>query len=229
MHVVFPWRTWLTGALFICAGLGIAAHLLLGMDYVSSGRTAVGVASFLALVFTTTPVWRMLWWFRPVRDRLPLLDGDWSGEVTSNWTVISALRAAAKQAGDPPVDVDNLNQPLPALGAVKIEARIRATFFGIELALQSADSLYQQSRLRAVVLKPAKDGYPAVLDYLFEARVLEPVSGDSSCFDGAGSLTVKVEEQGIVLEGPTWTNRSWTRGLNTAGVIRMTRTSDPGS
>lgn len=222
MHVVLSWRTWLMMALFVSVAFAVVAHLVLGMDYVSSGRGAAGVTSFLALVFTSTPAWRLLWILPAIREKAPLLDGTWTGEIRSNWSIVTAIREAAKQAGADAIDLDRLDQRLPDLSITTVEATMKSSFFNVSMALKSGGGGYQNSRLSAVVYKPASDGHPPVLHYLFQAQVLEPKAGDVACFEGAGSLTVTTAQQGeILLDGSTWTNRSWARGLNTAGVVRL--------
>lgn len=80
------------------------------------------------------------------------------------------------------------------------------------------------STLKAVELRPANEAGDAVLSYVFEGRVLNPKAGDVGCFDGAATLSLRSQASGgLAMAGPTWTNRAWSRGLNTAGVLRLTR------
>lgn len=224
MHSVLGWKTWLLAALALCAAL-IAIQLALGVEAVQAVPKGVSWASLGVTIFVATPLWRFLWLVPWFCRRAPPLDGVWTGSVFSNWSIVEAMKEGAKQAGAPPIDVDSINVPVPNLTAVPVTATIRTSFFGINLELESLGDRYQTSSLKVVEMKPASDGPGASLHYIFEGRVLQPKPGDVTCFDGAASLTVLVDANGCYsLEGPTWTNRAWARGLNTAGLIRMTCT-----
>lgn len=221
MHSVLGWKTWLMAALTLCAGL-IAAQLALGVSAGQAVLKGVSWTSLAATVFVASPLWRFLWLVPWFRRRAPPLDGVWTGEVLSNWSVVQALKDAAKQSGDPPVDVDAVYATLPPLATHSVTATIETSFFKISLELESQGTRYQTSTLKVAELKPAVDGQRATLHYIFEGRVLEPRPGDVTCFDGAASLSILVDGKGgYALEGPTWNNRAWARGVNTAGVIRM--------
>ena len=185
---------------------------------------AVGQFRLAVTAFVFTPIWRLLWLLPWFQRKAPPLDGVWTGVVSSNRSVQEAMKDAAKQAGALAIDVDSVGVALPALTQVNVTATIRTSFVGITLELESAGDRYQTSSLKVVEMKPATDGPGASLHYIFEGRVLNPRPGDVDRFDGAASLTIHKDDQGrLHMEGPTWTNRAWTRGLNTAGLIRMIR------
>jgi hypothetical protein len=223
MHSVIGWKAWLTAALVVCVGI-IAVRLGTGAGIVQALQGGVSLTSLLVTGFVSTAAWRLLWLLPFFQRKAPPLDGEWSGAVSSNWSIVERLKDAAKQAGGAALDVDALASPLPELLEVPVTARIRTTFAGIHLELESADHRYQVSSLKVVELKPATEAGDAVLSYVFEGRVLSPVPGDVTTFDGAASLIVKKDAHGhLCLSGPTWTNRAWSRGLNTAGVLRLKR------
>jgi len=221
MHSVIGWKAWLTAALVVCAAI-VGLRLLAGAGIVQALQGGVSLTSLLVTGFVSTAAWRLLWLLPVFQRKAPPLDGQWSGVVSSNWSIVERLKEAAKQGGVAALDVDALASPLPDLLEVPVTARIRTTFASIHLELESADDRYQVSSLKVVELKPATDAGDAVLSYVFEGRVLSPVAGDVTTFDGAASLIVKKDVQGqLCLSGPTWTNRAWSRGLNTAGVLRL--------
>lgn len=223
MHSVLGWKTWLTAALALCAGL-IAFQILKGVEPFQAAQKGVSWSALAVTAFVTTPIWRLLWLIPFFQKRAPMLDGTWAGVVSSNWSIIEAVKDAAKQQGAGPVDVDMAGADLPALTQVDVVATIRTGFFTITMALESVVDRYQTSTLKVVELKPGADGSDPTLNYIFEGRVLQPRPGDVSCFDGAGVLSVRAEPKvGLLMEGPTWTNRAWSRGLNTAGLFRVTR------
>jgi hypothetical protein len=223
MHSVLGWKAWLTAALAICVAI-IGARLLVGSEILPSLQSGMSLTSLLVTVFVATPIWRLLWLVPYFQRKAPQLDGEWSGVVASNWSVVERLKEAAKQAGAPALDVDDLARPLPDLVEVPVSVKIRTTFARIYLELESADDRYQISTVKAVELRPANEAGDAVLSYVFEGRVLNPKAGDVGCFDGAATLSLRSQASGgLAMAGPTWTNRAWSRGLNTAGVLRLTR------
>jgi hypothetical protein len=223
VHSVLGWKTWLTAALALCAGL-IVLQVFQGVQPLQAAQRGVSWSALAVTLFVTTPIWRLLWLIPFFQKRAPMLDGAWTGVVSSNWSIVEAIKDAAKQQGAPALDVDAAGAALPCLTQVEVIATIRTGFFTITMALESLAGRYQTSSLKVVELKPGTDGANPSLNYIFEGRVLQPRPGDVSCFDGAGVLSVRAEPKvGLAMEGPTWTNRAWSRGLNTAGVFRVTR------
>lgn len=221
MHFVLGWKSWLSGALFLCASL-VGLRVSQDVELFKAVQQGASLTGLLTTAFVTTPAWRLLWLLPYFRDRAPTLDGEWTGVVSSNWSIVDAMRNAARQDGSPAFDADVVGG-LPPLTTVAVRARIRSSFFGITIELETIDDRYQTSSLKVVELRPGADGPGASLHYIFESRVLQPKPGDVSCFEGASSLAIRTDEKVRIMEGPTWTNRAWSRGLNTAGVIRLRR------
>lgn len=107
MHSVLGWKAWLTAALAICVAI-IGARLLVGSEILPSLQSGMSLTSLLVTVFVATPIWRLLWLVPYFQRKAPQLDGEWSGVVASNWSVVERLKEAAKQAGAPALDVDDL-------------------------------------------------------------------------------------------------------------------------
>lgn len=222
MHSVFAWKYWLMAVLVICVAV-IGVRILMHSDLLQALKEGITLASLIATIFVSSPLWRLLWLLPPVRRMAPPLDGEWSGVVRSNWSIIEATKEAAKQSGAPAIDVDALTYPLPDLKEVPVKATLRTSFFGVELRLETEGERYQISSLKAVEIKPATAAHPPTLSYVFEGRVLDPKPGDVPAFDGAAMLAIEKFDGHLQLEGATWTNRAWRRGLNTAGLIRLER------
>lgn len=224
MHSVLGWKTWVWVALVACAAL-VVLRVTQGAEPLQAAQNGISWTLLGVTVFVLTPVWRLLWLIPWFQRKAPPLDGVWTGFVSSNRSIHEAMKEAAKQTGAPAVDIDAFDANLPALTEVAVTATIRTSFTSIALELESSGDRYQTSSLKVVEMKSATDGPGASLHYIFEGRVLHPQPGDVACFDGAASLTIRLNEEGVLcMEGPTWTNRAWTRGVNTAGVIRLSRT-----
>lgn len=222
MHAVVPWRTWLWLALVACAAATIAAFAY-NPDILGAMRTGIAVGSGLSLLFVSTPLWRLIWLLPPIREKLPILDGVWTGVQHSNWPLIEAMKVGSK-AAKKGLDVDD-GAALPALLATAVLVEIRSTFFSIRMDLVSSVTKYQTSELKAAVLTPATEKARGRLTYVFQGRVLQPVGSDTDRFDGAADLEIHHGQNGALsMTGFVWTNRLWRRGLNTAGSIELKRT-----
>jgi hypothetical protein len=224
MNAVLPWTRWFSFALWICAFVSLAAYSHdANHEIWSALKTGISIGSALSAAFVATPVWRLAWLFPPLRRRLPLLDGVWSGVQSSNWLIIQAMKDGSK-AETRGVDVDDAGSPLPALLETPVNVEIRTTFFAIRMDLVSATTGYQNSVLKAAVLTPETDMARGRLTYVFEGRVPRPQTTDVDRFDGAAELEIHRSDDGVLeLKGCVWTNRNWAKGLNTAGLIELKR------
>ncbi len=226
MNAVFPWSRWLQAALWVCAAaVAVAYGFDQKHDIWHAVETGVSTGSTLCTVFVLTPLWRALWLFPLIRKRLPLLDGEWRGVQTSNWPIIQALKDGAKSPRRG-IDVDDAATDFPALLNTEVEVTIASTFFTIRMDLQTAGTGYQNSTLKAAVLTPETDKARGRLTYVFEGRVPIPRSTDVDRFDGAADLDIRQDTGGLTLGGCVWTNRNWSKGLNTAGRIVLRREID---
>jgi hypothetical protein len=136
----------------------------------------------------------------------PNLDGEWTGELRSNWP-----RIAARMSGKTH-EVDLLAKPA--------KIRIKAKLFSVSMSLDTEDE-YSDSRTIMVGISrdPVRDEYS--LNYIYENRTLNPKPTDEPFHFGAAILTLKRERDGLVLRGPYWTNRNWGTALNTAGIAEF--------
>lgn len=141
----------------------------------------------------------------------PDIDGVYDVEVESNWPIVNR-----KVTPDPSTPIRSLLQS--KMGTVTITARL----FSIRMRLTMTDR-YSTSDVVLTGLSQREGDPYAVLFYVFESRVPVPEASDSESHLGACRLVVPMQREIAVLEGTYWTNRNWQKGLNTAGVIRLTK------
>lgn len=215
MWKVFP-KIGLIKALFsIFSALFLAALIIfLGPDggilswdnFGDSFRLATSITLiFIAIIFIICKWGWMIFWRSPLlgaflhRAVCPDLNGQWFGKVHSNYTDESGNNIVKE-----------------------IELSIKADLFGFSLALRSLDG-YQESKVihSALYRDPRTDTF--YLNYIFEASVPIPKATDDRLFDGAAKLEIVIGKADTVLKGTYWTNRAWQRGMNTAGLITMTK------
>jgi len=136
----------------------------------------------------------------------PDVDGEWKGDVESNWHLVENRAASATAPISAPVPV-----------TVKIIARL----FFIRINLQSNDD-YSVSRTSFVnISKDPEDGSIRI-SYLYKNSTIRPKPTDCPEHDGAAILDFrKTGKKAKQLIGTYWTNRAWSKGLNTAGTINL--------
>lgn len=185
---------------------------------------AVWVVIGLALY---KPVWRFFWRLPVVGKWLssavfPDLNGSWNVEIESNWPIIDAIRKAAKDGG-PRFDVLSESARLPEFQRLHFCATIDQGWFSTKVTLVSdGQSILKSSNTLFVQLLPASDMEEKRIAMTFKQQNSPPrVATDQQEFFGSAILVVS--EHGQSMEGQYWNNRSWDRGLNAAGVVRMRR------
>ena len=144
----------------------------------------------------------------PLGMLFPPIEGDWTGELTTNWPTISSM--AGLPAGD--------------AKPIAIAAYVKARLFTVGMETRS-NTGYSDSETLTVGI--AKHGLRNTLRlaYLYEGKTSRPLPTDSSQHHGAAILDLDGKKDDMTLEGSYWTNRNWTKGLNTAGHIRLRRQS----
>lgn len=182
------------------------------------------IVSFLILPLTVPS------WFRKVYRSIrapqwffPLLDGEWEGEVQSNWPLVRAMFEASsgsRPAFDPRTSTltdEEWGQPIP------IRTTIATCALKFSMTMKMSGSK-RRSDLLALKLDKDEMGRPR-LRYLYkqvdENLVIE--STDSSQHLGAAELIYDAESDSLT--GEYWTNRSSDKGLSTAGRIVLRRCS----
>lgn len=151
----------------------------------------------------------------------PLLDGQWTANICSNWPRIRRTYQAAKNGG-PKFDAlsDALTKMEERERWVEAEVTISSSLFFITLTLRPVGS-NRVSRTRFVRPIWSKPDLPEI-SYVFEQEDLDPVAQtDIKRHYGAGVL--RYDKQKDELSGDYWNDRREDAGLNTAGTIRLTR------
>lgn len=172
-------------------------------------------STFAALLFGAgqTRAFPLLCRWKPLRSLLADLDGTWKGVLHSNWPLIRA-----RLAGAPP-------QPAPlGLQPVPVTAEIRVRLFSVSMTLRSDDTRYSGSETVSMRLDKNPETDRVRVAYVYANTTKNPESTDSGFHHGAAVLDLEEEEgKPQALDGLYWTNRNWTKGLNTAGTIRLER------
>jgi hypothetical protein len=151
----------------------------------------------------------------------PLLDGEWTAYICSNWPRIRRTYESAKNGG-PPFDAltDELTKAEERERRVEADVTITSSLFFINLTLRPINSK-RVSRTRFVRPLWNKPDPPEI-SYVFEQVDPDPVAQtDSKKHFGAGVL--QYDKETDELSGDYWNDRREDAGLNTAGTIRLTR------
>jgi hypothetical protein len=149
----------------------------------------------------------------------PLLDGEWEGEVYSNWPRVHAMLEAAKGAVP---RFDALADDVPAafdMDPVKVSATIKSGLLDFEITTRMSST----RRSDTIFVKPVwhKPARPR-LYYLYRQQEDGKIAvTDAHEHDGAAYLDFDADTD--TLSGPYWTQRRGDAGLNTAGRIRLWR------
>lgn len=166
--------------------------------------------------------WRMLWRRFPVLNQwvFPDLNGLWLGETRSNWSKIDAMRKAA--AADETISDSELEAIALQSGAIAFQ--IKAHWFGIKIKTKT-EAVNGNAVANDVTPSRGIRGRDFELAYIYDQNTPQPVATDEGNHIGAATLEAKVGDE-LALEGEYWTRRSWAQGLNTAGLLKLTRVTD---
>lgn len=152
------------------------------------------------------------WWF-------PLLDGEWEGEILSNFPRVEAMLLAAQ--GKRPT-FDTLSQELPqgSEQPIPVTATIRSSLFeiAITLAIPGTDRTSQTLFVRPQWKRP---NAPRLI-YMYRQTDRGRVAvTDTNEHFGAAILDYNGDRDD--LSGEYWTQRQANKGLNTAGRLVLRR------
>ena len=195
-------------------------------DLWSARGTILGAVNALIFALTFRPVFRVgyrlifadRWWF-------PMIDGEWEGELRSNWPRVRALMLAAK--GDTP-PFDALADELPGGGeqVTELEATITCSLFEVlmEIRIPGTERTSRTVFVRPQWCKPAAPQIAYVYDQVDHGAVAVT---DAPRHRGAAVL--EFDRKTGELRGEYWTNRQSPKGLNTAGSVIFRRARPRGS
>lgn len=229
MISAFSWQS----VFKVVAGTGFVIFTLLhALDWpegwLNQINSALGMTIPLLLILGADwGAWRWAWQRLPKLNQwiYPDLNGTWRGTLSSNWPVIDRMAKAAK--GELPAFDPFGAEGLMDLQPVPMTLRIRAGWFKIHVRMET-DTRYSNSRTVSVAPIRGQDGDPHALSYVFENSTPNPVATDSANHRGAAWLSIRMDTAAPTLEGVVWTERNWRKGLNTAGLLSVTRiSSDP--
>jgi hypothetical protein len=166
--------------------------------------TPVTVVFIAVIFFLGKCGWKVLWKLPYLgtimhKSICPDLNGNWVGEIHSNF-----------------IDENGSN------AVKKVAITIHADLFGLNITLHSLDGYQDSKVIQSEIYKDQRTN-TFYLSYIFEAVVSIPQQTDDAFFDGAAKLEIVIDHQSTILKGTYWTNRAWQRGKNTAGLITVRR------
>jgi len=177
------------------------------MDLRRPITSAVTIAAGVFWVLGQTPLFVLICRLPFVRSYLPPIDGEWDMELKSNWGIMQKWLGQGDGAS-----------LITVPGKVKIKARL----FSVKLEFASADG-YSESKTISVSVRPSDQTGLLELNYMFINYTQIPVATDTSTHTGAARVFVKESGGELYMEGTYFTDRMWTEGLNTAGLVTFTR------
>ncbi|SDX71338.1 hypothetical protein SAMN05444064_13434 [Pseudomonas syringae] len=177
------------------------------MDLRRPITSAVTIAAGVFWVLGQTPLFVLICRLPFVRTYLPPIDGEWDMELKSNWGIMQKWLGQGDGAS-----------LITVPGKVKIKARL----FSVKLEFASADG-YSESKTISVSVRPSDQTGLLELNYMFINYTQIPVATDTSTHTGAARVFVKESGGELYMEGTYFTDRKWTEGLNTAGLVTFTR------
>jgi hypothetical protein len=182
-----------------------------------------GLISVSMLAFVgQTGVFHFLWRKPFIQKRFfPYIPGTYEGTISSNWSVISAIRAGATGSGglsDADLHVEKLGH-FPK----SVTVEIKASLFQASMKLIPKDA-YTDSQ--TVWLRPVREGeagHPR-LYYMYRSTTQNaPKATDVQFHFGAAYVDVVEHKGKLSLRGVYWTDRDWPHGRNTAGELNATK------
>jgi len=211
----------------------IAALIIFPFAFPSGNPTWHGLPRFLS--FSTTLAFLMLaiaghhrvidwlWRFFPLLNHLaPNLNGRYRLSTSSNWALKKAMSEGDSAAKADLIEKGGLDRVVPYEGVLRIQHGL----FTLRICYEPADSSASRSESTVLcsALRQNADSGDFELFYVFRARVPQPLSTDEQAYFGAAELIVKCDKNRVrQLRGSYWTNRSWRKGLNTAGIALAER------
>jgi predicted pore-forming effector associated with SMODS systems len=196
---------------------------------VSLKSIVVGVNVVLVAVLSK-PVWRFVWnhsgpigrWLS--HNIYPDLNGTYDVLIESNWPVVEEMLRAARKAHVESFDPLNPEQTMPKPSEVALTATIEQTWFSIKLRMtpkKRTDIIESSQTIATIPLSNSVTGENELI-YLYEQETKYPAATDVERHLGAARLKIDHADT-RELSGIYWTNRTWPRGFNTAGKIKLTR------
>lgn len=198
-------------------------------EEVITSRVVSGLIwGFLALIVVFQG-WRIFWklpWVGRILSYFvfPDLNGDWTVIIQSNWSIVDAMKEAAKSKK---ISFDPFKEgSLPDLLESNFDVRIKQFWFSTNVEfLPNEKTPLLKSNTISVEFFKADNGSKHVA-WIFEVKNKQDNSMRLGLADEqkyCGAATLALNEDASELSGQYWQNRSWNRGLNAAGLIVLRR------
>jgi len=172
----------------------------------------VGISLALTLLIGFSPIWRWIWRAVPSLNHwiFPDLNGEWDATMDSNIAEIAKHHPALK----------GTNPESKIQGKITI----KQNWFFIAMTFRG-DNGYSNSD--TIVVKPTRtpESGRFGLAYVYCNHTPKQLTTDEQMHYGAGIVEVHQNDGKTEIEGNFWTNRKWPEGLNTAGIVKIVRTS----
>lgn len=179
--------------------------------------TGMTIAALVVWVLGETKVFSWLCRVQPLSHVLPDLDGGWEGSLYSNWPQIEARLPGRTTV-----------VPAGATTTIPAKASIKVRLSSVSMVLEST-SRYSRSETILVGVERRAVSDAVRLIYVYDNRTAQPEQTDEQGHLGAAVLELVERDGAQVLEGVYWTNRNWSKGLNTAGRVSLHRIRDGGA
>jgi hypothetical protein len=141
--------------------------------------------------------------------------------ISSNWSVISAIRTGATGSGglvDADLHVDRLGTFDKA-----VTVEIKASLFRANMKLIPKDAYTDSQTIWLRPVAQGEAGHPR-LYYMYKSITQgAPKETDLHLHVGAAYVDVITDGDELILRGVYWTERDWPHGNNTAGAINVTK------
>lgn len=212
-QLIGPWRL-LTAFGTLAAIIALSHSLFVPVSGFSDlwrvASTSVTLAGVVVLLVGQTALFPIVCRLPLVNRWLPPIDGEWTGQFTTNFPEI------AKAFG---LETPHLSDPVIA------DFTIRARLFDVTISSVSVSPRPGYMRADTTAFRITRCVQPKrdVIHYVFDAVVSNPDPTDVDRFYGAARLTILGAGDQIRLEGAYWTDRNWQRGQNTAGTLTLNR------
>lgn len=205
-----------------------AQHLFTPNAFLAGFGWIVSILGTLSVLLGYEKPWALV--ARPQLLRffgIPPMVGNWRGTIRSNYSRMDALRTSARDLGSDRIDADSPvfidNHPLLIREA---SLQVVASLWKIKVILVTgpAEDRHQGIRSESVVSRAIRtaDGNIEVW-YVYRAvNHDEPAGNDGKDHLGAAILTFGLNG----CTGVYWTERNWSKGMNTAGRMAFSLQND---
>ena len=164
-----------------------------------------------------------LWRKVPSLNRLvaPNLNGEYLLETSSNWPIQQRMLdcVEGRGTGHPASDTDDQFTVTGKLTIKQGLFAVKAVYIPDEQTASRSESFVVAASFE---LPGADDCFR--FHYVYEGRVSNPIDvTDGERYRGAASFRIPEDSLDLLI-GEYWTNRSWQKGINTAGKTQLRRT-----